>query len=65
MCKQTNGWNGANLSSAGWCSRCLKAFDDGEMRSYHGPCGIHVTLCSDCADRISAEDGFYGCGCGG
>jgi hypothetical protein len=53
MSKETNGW----------CNLCLKHFEKGEMMAYHGPEGIHLSLCSECADKVG--EGFYGCGCGG
>jgi hypothetical protein len=63
MSKETNGWAGSNPSSQVWCNLCLKHFEKGEMMGYHGPEGIHLALCSECADKIG--EGFYGCGCGG
>jgi hypothetical protein len=63
MSKTENGWAGANISRDGYCNRCLKDFDGCEMRNYHGPDGVHVAFCSECADKVGLF--WYACGCGG
>lgn len=63
MSKATNGWAGANVTKEGWCACCCKWFGDYKLSEYHGPDGVHVAFCSECADKVS--DVWQACWCGG